>query len=177
MDPRVDRTHRHVLDTALSLLANDGADAVTFSNVAREARVSRATLYRHWKAPEQLLAEVITQAHRERREPPTEPPDPGAFLLTYLRGVREGMSEPAMQAALAAMMGHATREERSRETLRAVNDQRHAELETGWGPLDGDEYAQIVGPIVFLLFLARKPITDDLLAELVEQALRRREQG
>jgi AcrR family transcriptional regulator len=175
VDPRIDRTQRHVLDCASALLAEGGAEAVTFSSVARVARVSRATLYRHWQTRELLLAAVITRVHGEDPVVPGEDLDPEAFLLRFLRGVRAGFEDPATQAALGATIGHAVADEASRQTLVTMAEQRHAALEAGWGPIDAEECARVVGPIFFRIFLAKQPVSDEFLQALVEQAAARRD--
>ena len=173
-DPRIDRTRRHVLACALTMLTEDGAEAVTFSTVAREARVSRATLYRHWTSREQLLADVIAQAHSDPIPVP-DPPDPASYLRAFLHGIRAGLCDPATQSALSALMAHATRDDGSRATLHAMGAMRRADLERGWGPVTPAEYDRIVGPIFIRVFLTHQPVTEGFVEELVADAMRRRD--
>jgi len=177
MDPRIDRTKKHVLESALELLADEGAAYFSFSTIAKHAKVSRATLYRHWQSPAQLLADVILQTHRN---PPSQvelPTEPEAFLLYFLRGVNTGMSEPSMKAALAALMSYATSDEKTQKVLYDVGEERRATLESVWGPIDQEEYTRMVGPIVHQIFLARKPVRDEFIQSLVDDAIQRRSQG
>lgn len=55
VDPRVRRTRTDVLRVAGELLLNSGWDRVTHANVAEAAGYSKATLYKHWPQPEDLL--------------------------------------------------------------------------------------------------------------------------
>ena len=60
-DPRIARTRAAVLAATIEVIAEDGPGAVTFQTVARRARVSRATLYRHWPHPEELVFEALAE--------------------------------------------------------------------------------------------------------------------
>ena len=55
LDPRVDRTRRAVMDAVGSLIANERIDSVSHQGVAEVSGVGRATLYRHWPTPADLL--------------------------------------------------------------------------------------------------------------------------
>ena len=55
VDPRQARSRKAMLDAARELLAREGPAAVTHQRVARQAGVGRATVYRHWPRPEQLI--------------------------------------------------------------------------------------------------------------------------
>jgi AcrR family transcriptional regulator len=51
-----------MLVAARELLVGEGPGAVTHQRVAQEAGVGRATVYRHWPRPEQLLLDVMAGA-------------------------------------------------------------------------------------------------------------------
>ena len=56
------RTHdvtQRVFATAMELLEEGGASAVTFQKIARRAEVGRATLYRRWPEPAFLIADAL----------------------------------------------------------------------------------------------------------------------
>jgi AcrR family transcriptional regulator len=51
-----------MLAVAPELLVGEGPGAVTHQRVAQQAGVGRATGYRHWPQPEQLLLDVMSGA-------------------------------------------------------------------------------------------------------------------
>ena len=58
-DPRVERTRALVIAAAAELLVADGPGAVTHASVASAAKVSRTTVYNHWRTREDLLRATI----------------------------------------------------------------------------------------------------------------------
>ncbi|SDO58063.1 DNA-binding transcriptional regulator, AcrR family [Nakamurella panacisegetis] len=173
MDPRVERTREHVLSCARTLLAESGADAVTFSNVGKRARVARQTLYRHWATREQLIADVLVAASDLGRETPAER-TPEAHLRAFLYDFRARMAGPAIASATTLLMAHATTDPGSALTLRTMVDDRMAALRTGWGQFTEDEYALIMGPCVFQLLVLRRPLTDEFIESVIAEAITRR---
>ena len=77
-DPRVERTRIHIREVVLAMMAR--GDDLTISSVAKEALVSRRTIYAHWGTIEDLVADSIFGAHEsvEREE----------FLTTYKNPLR-----------------------------------------------------------------------------------------
>ena len=173
MDPRVERTREHVLSCARALLAEYGADGVTFSSVGKAARVARQTLYRHWATREQLIADVLVAASDLGR-PVAPEKTPEAHLRAFLYNVRTRVTAPAIESATTLLMAHATTDPGSAVTLRAMIDDRMAALRTGWGQLTDDEYALIVGPCMLQLLVLRRPLTDDFIETVIAEAMARR---
>src|SRR5260370_2462582 len=60
--PRAARRREAILAAAYALLAGEGPGAITHQRVAQQAGVGRATVYRHWAAPEDLLRDVLYTA-------------------------------------------------------------------------------------------------------------------
>ena len=59
VDPRVDRSKRAALEGALSVLLEEGWEAVTLTRVAERSGVGRTTLYRHWPDRTALLRDAL----------------------------------------------------------------------------------------------------------------------
>jgi AcrR family transcriptional regulator len=59
-DPRAVRSRVAMLRAAHDILRREGPTAVTHQRVAEQAGVGRATVYRHWPRPEQLLLEAMS---------------------------------------------------------------------------------------------------------------------
>ena len=173
MDPRVERTREHVLACARALLAEYGADGVTFSSVGKAARVARQTLYRHWTTREQLIADVLVAASDLGKPTPAEH-TPEEHLRTFLLTVRSRMNAPAIESATALLIAHATSDAGSATTLEAMIDDRRSALEVGWGSITPDEYALIVGPVILQMLVLRRPLTDEFIEDVVREAMARR---
>lgn len=173
MDPRVERTRLHVLEVTRALLAAEGAEAVTFSSVSQAARVARQTLYRHWSTREQLIAEMLS-TNRGYDHPLQIQETPADYLRAFLLNVRDLGNAPAVASATAQLMTHATTNPESAAALKVMRDDRMDSLRAGWGPLSEDDYAIIVGPALFQVLVMRKPMTDEFISTLVDEAVARR---
>ncbi|WP_421873276.1 TetR/AcrR family transcriptional regulator [Nitratireductor rhodophyticola] len=57
--PRDPRTDAAILDAALKLFVASGLDGASFEKIAREAGVTRATIYRRWSSRETLIADAL----------------------------------------------------------------------------------------------------------------------
>ncbi|MFI1194759.1 TetR/AcrR family transcriptional regulator [Micromonospora sp. NPDC020750] len=69
--PASARTQRfpELLATVLDLLREVGYDRLTIDTVAARARVSKATVYRHWPGKAELVAAALLERHVDRRVP------------------------------------------------------------------------------------------------------------
>ncbi|MCU1504680.1 MAG: TetR family transcriptional regulator, partial [Ilumatobacteraceae bacterium] len=154
---------------ARRLLAEGGPSNVSFTNVARAAKVGRQTLYTHWQTPERLLAEAILD---EYGGPSAEDVDSVVEAVrASLLGLRETMSEPARGVAVATLTALAFHDMTSRDALHKIGADWFATFNASLRPLGVtctlDEYALIVGPVFFLVFLLREPVTDALIERIV----------
>ncbi len=59
--PRSDRAHRDILDAFRELLISEGFDKVRMEHVAARAKVSKATIYRHWPKKQDLALELLLE--------------------------------------------------------------------------------------------------------------------
>jgi len=162
MDPRMDRTRQHVLACAREILLAHGVDAVIYSEIGRVARVSRNTLYRHWPTREQLLADLTLSyyADQEGEAPAVK------SVADFLRSVRGNLDEPGSAKSLGLLISRADHDPAIAQALRQVAQFRQEELSQVTGPLTDAEFALIIGPLLFQAMIARRPVTDEFLAEL-----------
>ncbi len=89
IDPRIARSKAAILDAAVSLLLGGGVHDTTVDAIADRARVSKATIYRHWNSRQELVIEALGLL-----KPDIEVPDHGSLrddlrqittdLLTHL---------------------------------------------------------------------------------------------
>jgi AcrR family transcriptional regulator len=63
--PRSEKTRKAILKAAFRLLRKDGFEAVSNQQIALEAGVSTATLYRWWKNKEAILLDAYLETTRE----------------------------------------------------------------------------------------------------------------
>lgn len=102
VDPRVIRSRNAMLAAARALLSREGPAAVTHQRVAREARVGRATVYRHWSRPDLLLLDTMAGVELPFFREPVTPVRP--WLRGQLRILADEMALPQVAAVALAMM-------------------------------------------------------------------------
>ena len=173
---------QRVLRAALEVLDEDGLTGFTMEAVARRARASKATLYRHWDSSGALLIDAMDTTFQ-----PLPVPDTGdarrdlAQLLSAFVRVLEHTPFPRLMAAfidaaerepaLAAL--HADLTQRRRDPLLAVlaRGQQRGELP---GDLDLDVVTDLLaGPFFYRRFVAHRPIPPDLVDSVIAQVLPR----
>src|SRR5213082_592514 len=93
-DPRAARSREAILAAAYDLLAREGPGAITHQRVAQQAGVGRATVYRHWAAPQDLLRDVLSTAALPLRP----------WLHAELRQLADELALPAVASHAIALM-------------------------------------------------------------------------
>jgi AcrR family transcriptional regulator len=165
MDPRIDRTRRHVLACAREILLAHGVDAVTYSAIGRGARVSRNTLYRHWPTREKLLADLTLSYYADQEVGGSTAAGAGS-VADFLKSVRENLDEPGAIETLSLLISRADHDPAIAHALRHVAQLRQEALSKVTGPLTDAEFALTIGPLLFHAVIARRPVTDEFLDEL-----------
>jgi AcrR family transcriptional regulator len=165
-DPRIERTRRHVLETARQMLAIRGSEPFTFTTLAARARVSRRTLYTHWGSIEKVISDAVTL--RASQEPvdlsALEPLD---RLRRFLESVRSAIGDPVTRVAFASLMNRSSHD--AALSLAEIAATRIDHLRAAIGDIDHDIYLQLVGPIVFAEFFDAEPASDALIDSLVDR--------
>ena len=59
VDPRVERSRRVIVEAALAEMAEVGYGAMTVEGIAKRARVSKATIYRHWAGKLEIIGSAL----------------------------------------------------------------------------------------------------------------------
>lgn len=80
--------HEAVLAAALKLFATDGIDATSMDAIATEAKVSKATVYKHWRNKEALCLEVLDRLFAE--PVPADTGDVRADIVALLKNQPQG---------------------------------------------------------------------------------------
>jgi AcrR family transcriptional regulator len=176
VDPRVARSRKAMLAAARELLLREGPAAVTHQRVARQAKVGRATVYRHWPRPELLLLDAMATVDLPFFREPVTPVRP--WLRQQLRVAADEMALPQVAAvALAMMQGSAhglpaaVRDRFVATTTDRIN--AALTLAAAEGELDApvdpqDAVALLVGPILQRTCMQAGTVSDELLDRLID---------
>jgi AcrR family transcriptional regulator len=176
VDPRQARSRKAMLDAARELLAREGPAAVTHQRVARQAGVGRATVYRHWPRPEQLMLDTMAGVELPFFRDPVSPVRP--WLWGQLRTFADEIALPAVAGVALAMMNS------SGSSLPAeVHDRFSATADTGLraavalavaggeltGPADPEDIlALLSGPLIHRACLQGSIVSDELLDRVID---------
>ena len=180
-DARVVRTRALVQGAVRDLFEREGAGALTHQRVAKRAGVSRATVYRHWPQPIDLVFEALGVA-----EQPLLHPSEGQPLREWLRRelvrVAADLARPVVRQFIATIVGEADRSGhitalvaeltgRTVSALREALDRAEAE---GAVFQRRDEYqliAELVGPVIVWVMMYRMPADEQWVAQLVDSVV------
>ena len=179
-DARVARTRAAVLDAMRDLFEEEGTVGLTHQRVAQRAGVGRATIYRHWPRPVDLLLEAMGVV-----DEPLMHAGPGPLRSWMKREVRRAATELARPASLqitAAVMGQADTNEairRARDRMweHSIVPVRHAldsavrAGELRRAPDSGEVLAQLLGPLMVRLTIEQKPVSPAFIERLVTATL------
>lgn len=110
--PRSEATRKAILNATLSLLEHESIQAITIESIAREAGVSKATIYRWWDSKASVVIDAFIENHIIRT-PMRHDIHPAEALLLHWRALAEqysgwagrivgqilaeGQSDPAIQ--------------------------------------------------------------------------------
>ena len=121
LDPRVERTRARVLSAAHRLLQTGGPTAVTYSALAHESGVGRATIYRHWPTLDTLWPALVGEVGRTAAIEPTG--DLRTDLTSALRLMARNLDSPERRIEVITMLQRAQLEAEARRFVRAI--ERH----------------------------------------------------
>lgn len=182
VDPRVARSRAAVLRAAADLLIEQGSAGVTIEGVAERSRVAKTTIYRHWKSRSRLVFDAFESLLK-----PATTQDSASNLRDQLCGIlgqlSRGLTQSDWAPAVSTLIEAGDRDpelrqlvhdflvarmEHGREALRDA--MRRRELRPD---LDVDiAIGVLVGPIFYRRLVSREPLSDGVVAEVVDQFLR-----
>jgi AcrR family transcriptional regulator len=105
--PRSERADRAIIDAALSLYAEAGAEGLCIEKVAARAGVGKATIYRRWPGKEDLLLDAITALKTPLPEPAGE--SVRDDLITLLGALCIDSCDPLRVREFALLLGEGTK--------------------------------------------------------------------
>lgn len=180
-DPRVARTREAVRDAVRALVQRAGFEAVSHQQVAEEAGIGRATVYRHWPNRTDLLLDALADVETPREWRSSG--DLATDLSRALERLQRTLGGSPLVPELVALIGRAEWDPELRETkaellasgtaglrrtLEAAIDR--GELPTG---LDVDAtIARLAGPLFYRRVLAHAPLTDEFVAGIIAAFVR-----
>jgi AcrR family transcriptional regulator len=161
-DPRVDRS---ILEAALELLADGGLEALTIEAVAARAGVARTTVYRRWRAKDELVLAVLDDV-AARLMPAPNLGDTRADLVAVVDTAVRVLTSTTIGRLMAALVSELPRNAElaqafrrhlvdvRRRELRAVLDRGLARGELRAG-VDTDAVPDLlIGPVYYRVLLA-----------------------
>lgn len=172
--PRSEATRRLILDAAISLLQDKSIQAISIEAIAREAGVSKATIYRWWESKASVVIDAFIEQHLVKTTLPRgmRPRDAithhfRSFVTRYsgwpgrlvAQIVAEGQSDPAIHRVFRERF-HYGRRAVVREVLEEWKN-------SGDIPKDSDVEVLmdlIYGPVYMCLMIGHAPL-DESFAE------------
>ncbi|HEX6522682.1 MAG TPA: TetR/AcrR family transcriptional regulator [Streptosporangiaceae bacterium] len=174
-DPRAARSREAILTAAWDLLARDGPAAITHQRVAQQAGVGRATVYRHWATPQDLLRDVLYTAELPFFATPAAPVRP--WLHGELRRLADELALPAVASLAVAQMEQTRQSGSPHRRVTAITERLAAafalavdtgELDTAPDPALAA--AHLLGPLLYRTTLQAAAVPDTLLAQVIDGA-------
>ena len=180
-NPRTRRVRELILETAIEVLLDQGAQGVTAANVAERADVARTTIYRHWPDQRSLLLATIENLATGRELPEAIGPLDDDVRRT-LRQLRERLAYREVHSVFGALAGFAEQEaafgDAQRMFVEGLNQPMVAVLQAaknrGELAVDTDcafEATMLTGPLLHQHLALRNEITDHLIGEVADRWL------
>ncbi|MFC4374573.1 TetR/AcrR family transcriptional regulator [Nocardia halotolerans] len=181
-DPRTVRSRAAALTSARELLVEQGLAGLTHGAVAARSGISRATLYRLWPEPPDLIQATLTWHIVLAQAPPSG--DLRADLITALSATRAMLHEPAAEQGMRVIIERAGVDPRFaevKESLHHSGTRAVREILTGAvaraelpAELDIDlALDQLHGPLFFRRLVAHRSFDLDYVHDVVEDFLHR----
>nr|WP_236646761.1 TetR/AcrR family transcriptional regulator [Micromonospora acroterricola] len=160
-------------------LAAVGYGRLSIEAVARRAGVSKTAIYRRWSSKLDLVLEIVAAAAHGKL-PALDTGTLRGDLALLFQAVAHALRHPLASQIIPDLLAEAARNPTIDQTLRQVLHARQQDIggrlvahavQRGELPADTDPDAAvdlIVGPLYWRLAIARLPLTDSYLDNLVE---------
>ncbi|MFE1592783.1 TetR/AcrR family transcriptional regulator [Nocardia sp. NPDC058705] len=180
-DPRTVRSREAALESARELLVEQGLAGLTHGAVAARSGISRATLYRLWPEPTDLVRATLTRHIALAQSQPTG--DLRADLLTELTATRAMLHEPATEQGMRVIIERAAVDPRFAEVkealyqsgTRAVRAMLTEAVARAELPVELDvelSIDQLHGPLFFRRLVANRTFDLDYVRDVIDDFLR-----
>jgi AcrR family transcriptional regulator len=174
------RARERVLQAALEVLASRGLPGLTMEAIAQRAGASKATVYRHWRSPGEILVDAMDLSFQPFALPATgELRSDLIELLIAFEALVSDQPFPQLMAAFVdaaerdpALQGlHARLTERRREPARLVLDRARQRGEIPSGADLELAVDLLTGPAFYRRFIAHRPFPPGYAAAVVDHVL------
>lgn len=178
--PQAQRSRDAIVQAVGELITEEGASGVTHARVAEKAGVGRATVYRHWPDPVDLLLAALTQAPLRFLEPAngtlvertrdelhriaTELNAPNVVSMAATI-VERAQWDPATKELRDGLVAHMLRNARAAIRGAVTSGELHA------APPADDLLVQLIGPLWSQRMLVGKPISRRLVERVLVDTL------
>ncbi|MGW0182482.1 TetR/AcrR family transcriptional regulator [Nocardia sp. NPDC003345] len=167
---RTARVRDAVLRAAGDLLADRGFAHLDLTEVAARAEVGKTTVYRRWRTPAGLVADLLSDMAEQSR-PRADTGSLQGDLAANARSVAGALADPRQGRLFRAVIAAATCDDTTAEALRRFYDVRLAE----WAPCITDAEARgevpagtdpravltaVSGPLYYRLLASGDPIDE-----------------
>jgi AcrR family transcriptional regulator len=177
--PRTDLLRSRALTAAVSLLTEEGWDAVTQARVATSSGLGRATVYRYWPDRSDLVRDAVLSANLAVRHQMPASGDLREDLLMELRNLRSELTSGRLATVLAALIDRAEWEPEleavkvtvSRYAGRVIHMIVSSAVATGQlGPSTdpADSISLLLGPLVYRRLVSVEDLSDAFLERVVD---------
>lgn len=170
-DPRVERTRTAIREALVTLVKEEGLEALTHQRVAESAGVGRATVYRHLPTHEDLVTEAFDCM--DASLPLADDETFEAQLGAIAEKMAKDLNDPATRGLLVGMIQRAQCDPLVRRRLSGLIADMLARLREVEGhPDDVDRaVAQVVGALLFRSLVAGKRVDGAFLDEVIRRSL------
>lgn len=168
VDPRIKRTHSHVFFTIKKMADTPSGIPRSLSDLANAAEMSRRTVSQHWGSIADVLADAImTSDSIELFEESDSTED---RIRIFLMAFRNDFHQPLVYAAMLALASarKVNQNPSTNEKLFAITRTWMHYFESEIGPITEEQYACLVGPLVFQEMLTTHSANDELIESLVQ---------
>jgi AcrR family transcriptional regulator len=174
VDPRIARTRNDVLSAAISVLIDEGWDAVTQPHIARVAGYSKATVYAHWPERIDLLRDAFARYGDMPHYETTG--DLRTDLIGELTSFRSAMVDHRLDRAMVVLAERASAvpeivDIRNAFTLEGERPVRHILAPATSGDELDAAVLMLCGMVLHSVFMHGTPPTDDIIATAVDMTL------
>lgn len=170
-DPRIKRTRAHVFSVVQEMIDAQDGTAITMASLAASARVSRRTLSTHWDSMDDLLTESLAAVRTLEFDDVSLPVE--VRLRSFLHRARDNIQTPInFTVFLTVLASEKSKQEPSPDAgVYAFARDSLAEFREKIALLSSDQYATLVGPIVFQELFTATPASDELIEDLLKLGL------
>lgn len=177
---RAERVREQVLDATVELVAAVGVERLSIDEVANRSGVAKSTIYRHFPSKQVLVVEAV---HACTSIPMVT--DSGSLredLISCFSGMTKASYEGRLGDMMMSLMDAAQRDPELNRLVRAQTDQKRRfatevlerAIARGEVPADLDVDLTVTllsGPLVYTKLVRRMPLTNELIADVVDSVL------